>query len=44
MGDLVCINPLERRAHEVVLPPKGRALAARVRELLDLWTSSKGRG
>jgi DNA-binding MarR family transcriptional regulator len=37
------INPLERRAHEVVLTPKGRILAERVRELLDLWVSSKER-
>jgi hypothetical protein len=33
----------ERRAHEVVLTPKGRILAERERELLDLWVSSKER-
>ena len=37
------INPLERRAHEVVTTPKGRILAERERELLDLWVSSKER-
>jgi len=31
------INPLEWRAHEIVLTPKARILAERVREVLDLW-------
>jgi DNA-binding MarR family transcriptional regulator len=35
------VDPNERRKHEVVLTPKGRILAGRVRELLDLWTSKK---
>jgi|SRR5262245_42633581 len=35
------VDPNERRKHEVVLTPKGRILAGRVRELLDLWTSTK---
>ena len=37
------IDPMERRKHEVILTPVGRVLARRVRELLDLWVSSKER-
>jgi hypothetical protein len=37
-------TPNELRKHEILLTAKGHSLAARVRELVDLWTSTKRGG